>query len=438
VLTDKPEFRTLFRALRSRNYRLYFIGQGVSLIGSWMQSVAMGWLVYRLTHSAFLLGVIGFTSQIPSLFLGPLAGVLADRMDKRRLLILIQTAFMIQASILAALVLTNRIAVGSLVGLSLWMGFVNAFDVPVRQSMVVQLVERKEDLGNAIALNSMMFNGARLIGPSIAGVVLAAAGEGACFLLNAVSFTAVIGALWAMSPVPRRTGESRRRIVAELRDGVRYAWGSVPIRAILSVMAVISFFGMSYNVLLPVFAKEILAGGPHTLGFLVGATGVGAVAGAFMMASRRSPAGLERRLPLAASLFGLGLIVMSFSRSPLFSCAMMAVIGLGMMTFMISCNTLIQTLVDEDKRGRVMSLYAIAFMGMTPLGSLMVGALASRIGAPAAAAIGGIFCLFGSVWFYKKLPAIRRAAHPIWISRGYSGDVSEGMEAASEITAPKD
>jgi MFS family permease len=437
MLIRKPEFRTIFRALQSRNYRLYFAGQGVSLIGSWMQSVAMGWLVYRLTHSAFLLGVIGFTSQIPSLFLGPLAGVLSDRMDKRRLLLIIQTAFMVQASLLAGLVLTERIGVGALIGLSLWMGFVNAFDVPVRQSMVVQLVERPEDLANAIALNSMMFNGARLIGPSIAGLVLAAAGEGVCFLLNAVSFTAVIGALWAMKPVPG-TGGRRRRIAAELRDGFRYAWGFVPIRAILSVMAVISLFGMSYHVLLPVFAKETLSGGPHTLGFLMGSTGVGAVCGAFVMASRRSPAGLEKLLPSAAGLFGLGLIVMSFSRSPLFSYAVMAVIGLGMMTFMIACNTLIQTLVDEDKRGRVMSLYAMAFMGTTPLGSLLVGSLASRIGAPRAAAIGGFFCLIGAGWFFRKLPEIRREAHPIWISRGYAGDVSEGMEAASEMTTPKD
>ncbi len=437
MLIHKPEFRTIFRALKSRNYRLYFTGQGVSLIGSWMQSVAMGWLVYRLTHSAFLLGVIGFTSQIPSLFLGPLAGVLADRMDKRRLLLIIQTAFMLQASLLAGLVLTGRIGVPSLIGLSLWMGLVNAFDVPVRQSMVVQLVERPEDLANAIALNSMMFNGARLIGPSIAGLVLAAAGEGVCFLLNAVSFTAVIGALWAMKPVPAAAGR-KRRISAELRDGFRYAWGFLPIRSILSVMALISLFGMSYHVLLPVFAKEILGGGPHTLGFLMGATGAGAVFGAFAMASRTSPAGLERVLPAAGAVFGLGLIVMSFSRSPLFSYAVMAVIGLGMMTFMISCNTLIQTLVDEDKRGRMMALYAMAFMGTTPLGSLLVGSLASRIGAPRAAAIGGFLCLVCAAWFFKKLPEIRREAHPVWISRGYAGNVSEGMEAASEMTTPKD
>lgn len=437
MLIRKPEFRTIFRALNSRNYRLYFTGQGVSLIGSWMQSVAMGWLVYRLTRSAFLLGVIGFTSQIPSLFLGPLAGVLADRVDKRRLLLIIQTGFMLQASLLAGLVLTDRIGVPSLIGLSLWMGAVNAFDVPVRQSMVVQLVERPEDLANAIALNSMMFNGARLIGPSIAGLILAAAGEGVCFLLNALSFTAVIGALWAMKSVPAAVSR-KRRIGAELRDGFRYAWGFVPIRSILTVMALISLFGMSYHVLLPVFAKETLSGGPHTLGFLMGATGVGAVFGAFAMASRTSPSGLERVLPAAGTVFGLGLIVMSLSRSPLFSYAVMAVIGLGMMTFMISCNTLIQTLVDEDKRGRVMALYAMAFMGTTPLGALLVGSLADRIGAPRAAAIGGFLCLVCAGWFFKKLPEIRREAHPVWISRGYAGDVSEGMEAASEMTTPKE
>ena len=426
----------IFRALKYRNYRLYFIGQGVSLVGSWMQDVAVSWLVYRMTHNAFLLGVAGFARQIPSLFLGPFAGVLVDRSNRLRMLIVIQTLFMIQAFVLAFLVLFTSATVWQIIALSSMAGFVNAFDVPTRQSFVIQMVENKADLGNAIALNSMMFNGARLIGPSIAGLVIAAAGEGACFLLNALSFLAVLGSLFAMKNIPKVKTAKKSHVLRELKTGISYAFGFVPIRSILLLIALVSLLGTSFVVLMPVFAKEILHGGPHTLGFLMGAIGVGALAGAFYLASRRSVVGLERMIPAAAGIFGLGLIAMSQSRFFALSLVLMAVIGFGMMSNMVSCNTLIQTLVDDDKRGRVMSLYAMSFMGMAPFGSLLAGSLASRIGAPNSAMIGGICCIMGSVWFMLKLPEIKKTMHPVFVRKGILPQVSAGMETASELTAP--
>jgi MFS family permease len=433
----KPsDIRRIFRALQYPNYRLFFIGQGISLIGSWMQAVAMGWLVYRLTASAFLLGVTGFASQIPSLFLSPFAGVLADRFDRRRMLIAVQTLFMVQAFTLAFLVLFGSPGVWQIILLSGLAGLVNAFDLPVRQSFVIQMVEDKADLGNAIALNSMMFNGARLIGPSIAGLVVAAAGEGICFLLNAVSFLAVIGSLLAMKNVARRPQAKRSDVLGELRTGFAYAYRFIPIRSILALVALVSLMGMSYSVLMPVFAKEILHGGPHTLGFLMGATGVGAVGGAFLLASRKSAAGIEWLIPAAACVFGAGLIAMSQSRSFPLSLLFMAVLGFGMMTNLVSCNTLIQTLVEDDKRGRVMALYGMSFMGVTPFGSLLAGSLASRIGAPNAALIGGACCIAGAAVFMRKLPDIRRIIRPILVNKGILPEVSAGLEAASELTAP--
>ncbi len=428
----------LFRALRHPNYRLYFVGQGVSLIGSWMQSVAMGWLVYRLTRSAFLLGATGFASQIPSFFLGPLAGVLADRWNRHRMLVVLQSLFMVQATMLAALVLTDRIGVPSILALSLVLGLVNAFDMPVRQSFVVQMLDRKEDLGNAIALNSMMFNGARLIGPTVAGFVIAAAGEGVCFGLNAVSFMAVIGALAAMKNIPHQTAGPKPKIIHELRKGFAYAFGFLPIRAVLTSIALMSLFGMSFHVLLPVFAKEILHGGPHTLGFLMGAMGIGALAGAVTLASRRSAVGLEALIPAAGALFGMALVALSFSRAVPLSLAWMVLVGYGMMVFMVSSNTLLQTLVDEAMRGRVMSLYTMAFMGMTPPGSLLAGTLAGRIGASSAVALGGTACVLVAAAYARGLPAIRLAARPVFRERGLIPDLPRGMDSASEIASTVD
>jgi MFS family permease len=298
------------------------------------------------------------------------------------------------------------------------------------------MVPDKADLGNAIALNSMMFNGARLIGPSIAGIVVAVAGEGVCFLINAVSFLAVIACLFAMKNVPRTPPMKGSHVLLELKTGADYAFGFLPMRSVLFLVAWVSLSGMSYAVLMPVFAKEVLHGGPHTLGFLMGATGIGALTGAFFLASRKSAAGLERIIPAAAVIFGVGLAAVSRSRSVPLSLAVMTVTGFGMMSFMVSCNTLIQTLVDDDKRGRVMSLYGMAFMGIAPFGSLLAGSLASRIGAPLSALIGGVCCIAGAVWFAGKLPEIRRLMHPIFVKKGIQPEVSTGMEAASELTAP--
>ena len=406
------------------------------MVGSWMQAVAMSWLVYRITNSVFLLGVTGFAGQIPSFFLSPVAGVWVDRSDRHRMLIAVQSLFMVQAFILAFIVLFHTVTVWQIILLSAVAGFINAFDLPTRQSFVIQMVEEKADLGNAIALNSMMFNGARLIGPSVAGLVVAAAGEGVCFLINAVSFLAVIASLLAMKNIPQPPAAKRSQVLTELRNGFAYAFGFVPIRSVLMLIALVSLMGMSYTVLMPVFAKEILHGGPHTLGFLMGAIGVGALGGAFFLASRKSAAGIERIIPAAAGVFGVGLMAMSQSRSFPLSLLLMTVVGFGMMTNMVSCNTLIQTLVEDDKRGRVMSLYGMAFMGMTPFGSLLAGSLASRIGAPNAALIGGACCIAGAAAFLRKLPDIRRIIHPIFVQKGILPEVSSGMEAASELTAP--
>lgn len=435
-MNNLSDIKHIFRALRYPNYRLYFMGQGISLIGTWMQSVAMGWLVYRMTRSAFLLGVVGFASQIPSFFLGLFAGVLADRWNRLQMLIVIQTLFMVQAFVLAFLVLSETITVWQLVVLSAVVGFVNAFDIPTRQSFVIQMVGNKRDLGNAIALNSMMFNGARLIGPSIAGLVVAVAGEGVCFLLNAVSFLAVIASLFAMKNIPRQPAIKKSHVLRDLQKGISYAFGFVPIRSILLLIAIVSLMGMSYAVLMPVFAKEILHGGPHTLGFLMGATGVGALAGAFYLASRKSAVGLERIIPLAAGIFGIGLTALSRSMSFPLSLVLMAIIGFGMMANMVSCNTLVQTLVDDDKRGRVMSLYAVAFMGMAPFGSLLAGSLASRIGAQNSVLIGGIACIAGALLFVRKLPEIRKIIRPIFLQKGVSEEVRSSMGTASELTVP--
>ncbi len=408
----------IFRALSHRNYRLFFGGQSISLIGTWLQLTAVSWLVFRLTHSSFLLGVVGFTSRIPTFLFASFAGVLVDRWNRHRLLLATQVFSMIQAVILAVLVLTDTIAVWHIIALTLSLGLVNAFDVPARQSFLVEMIERREDLGNAIALNSSMVNGARLVGPSVAGILIAAMGEGMCFFLNALSFVAVIAALLAMRIAPKARGGHKTPLWRGLTEGYRYAFGFVPIRSLLLLLALISFMGMPYTVLMPVFAGKILHGGPQTLGFLLGATGVGALAGAMFLASRRSVLGLGRIIVIASILFGMGLIGFSFSRLFVLSAILMVVTGFGMMVEMTSTNTVLQTIVDEDKRGRVMSFYTMAFMGMVPFGSLFAGSLASAIGAPETTMIGGISCILGSVLFARKLPALRKIVRPIYRERG--------------------
>lgn len=428
----------LLRALRSRNYRLFFVGQSVSLVGTWMQQVAMSWLVYRLTGSAWLLGVVGFTSQVPSFLLSPVAGVLADRWDRRPLLIATQSLAMVQAAILAVVVLAGVVQVWQIVMLSLLLGIVNAFDIPVRQSFVVEMVDDRSDLGNAIALNSSMVNGARLVGPSIAGLLVSAMGEGICFVLNGVSYLAVILALVSMRLEPRPTVRHRRRLHHELFEGLSYSFGFVPIRNILLLVALVSLVGMPYSVLLPVFARDVFHGGAHTYGFLMTASGLGALASTLYLASRKSVLGLGRLIPLSAALFGGGVAVLALSGSFFLSLAALAAAGFGVMAQVASSNTILQTIVDEDKRGRVMSLFAMAFMGMTPFGSLAAGALAGSIGPRETILLGGTACLVGAALFARQLPALREKVRPIYVRMGIIREVATGLETAVELAVPPD
>jgi MFS family permease len=422
----------LFRALRYRNYRLYFGGQSISLIGTWLTRVATSWLVYRLTDSALLLGVVGFAGQIPTFLLAPLAGVLVDRWDRHRILVITQTLSMIQSLMLAILALMHVIAVWQIIVLSIFQGVINAFDTPARQAFVVDMVEQRDDLANAIALNSSMFNAARLLGPSLAGVLIATIGEGMCFLLDGISYLAVIASLWAMKLTPRNIERQPTRVLEGLKEGLTYAFGFAPIKAILMLIGLISLMGMPYVVLMPVIARDILRGGPHTLGFLMAASGVGALAGAIYMASRKSIRGLGKIMALSAGLFGLGLIALSLSRAVWLSLIVMFVTGFGMIIQMAAGNTVLQTIVEDDKRGRVMSFYTMAFLGMAPFGSLFAGGVASRIGAPNTILLGGVFCIFGSILFARKLPSLREIVRPIYVRKGIIPEVASGIQAATQ------
>ncbi|MGV1098928.1 MFS transporter [Thiovibrio sp. JS02] len=425
--------RLLLRALRSRNYRLFVAGQGVSLVGTWMQQVAMSWLVYRLTGSTLLLGVVGFTSQIPTFFMAPVAGVLADRWDRRRLLLATQSLAMLQAAFLALAVLSGSIEVWQIIFLSLFLGIVNAFDIPIRQSFVVEMVDHREDLGNAIALNSSLVNGARLVGPSIAGILVAAVGEGICFVLNAASYLAVILALAAMQVDPgQHQQRPRRHILHELREGFAYAFGFGPIRSILLLMALVSLMGMPYSVLAPVFAKEILHGGAQTFGFLMTAAGCGALSGTLYLASRKSVLGLGRVITRATTLFAVGIAAFALSRSFIFSLLALSLAGFGAMTLVSSSNTVLQTILDEDKRGRVMSFFAMSFVGIAPFGNLAAGAMAQAIGPRDTLLLGAGFCLAGGALFARNLPKIREKVRPIYIRMGIIREVADGMEAGAE------
>lgn len=394
--------RTTFRALQYRNFRLFFVGQSISLVGTWMQSIAMSWLVYRMTGSPFLLGVVGFAAQIPTFILSPFFGVAADRYNRHRILILTQTLSMLQALTLAALTLTGAISVWQIIILGIFLGCINSLDVPTRQSFLIEMVERKEVLGNAIALNSAMFNAARLVGPTVAGILVAVVGEGLCFLINGVSFIAVIAGLLLMKLNTKKAPEEELNIFKELKEGVHYAFGHPSIRSILLLLSLISVMGMSYVVLMPIFAKEIHRGGAHTLGFLMATIGVGALIATLYLASRKDSLKLERIIAVSSVIFALGLIFFALSRVLWFSLLMLVVTGFGFMVTTASCNTVLQTVVDDDKRGRVMSLYTVSFLGMAPLGSLLAGALANKIGAPDTVILGGLICLLSTLIFAKK------------------------------------
>jgi MFS family permease len=408
----------IFRALGHRNYRLFFGGQGISLIGTWMQQTAMSWLVYHRTNSAFLLGVVGFSGQIPALFLMPLAGVLTDRWNRHQILVITQSLAMVQALALAFLDFAGFLTIGSIISLSLFLGMVNAFDMPTRQAFVADMVEKKEDLGNAIALNSFIFNGARLLGPSLAGLLVSLLGEALCFLLNGVSFLAVIASLQAMKIRVAKGKTAGSPFREDLKAGFAYALGFPPIRSILLFLSLISLMGMGYVTLMPVFAKDILHGGPDTLGFLMAASGLGALMGAIFLASRKSVRGLGRIIALAAFIFGLGILIFSLSRIFLVSLLTLVFAGFGMMVQMASSNTILQTIVDDDKRGRVMSLFTLAFIGMAPLGSLLAGTLAHWIGAPFTVMGAGVLCLVASLLFWRKLPLLRAMIRPLYIQKG--------------------
>lgn len=424
----------LLRALRHRNYRLYFGGQSISLIGTWMTRLATGWLVWRLTGSPELLGLVGFAGQIPTFIFAPFAGVWIDRLDRYHLLLATQVLAMLQSFALAALALSGVIQVWHVIVLQLVQGTINAFDMPARQSLLVDLIEDRNDLPNAVALNSSMVNGARLIGPTAAGLLIAWAGEGWCFFVDGASYLAVIGSLLAMQIARRQRPTEPKRVLHELADGLRYAFGFAPIRAILLLLALVSVAGFPYVVLLPVIAAKTLHGGPHTLGFLSGAMGVGALAGALYLASRTSAVGLGRVIVAAAATFGLSLVALGLSRSVGLSLVLMLFTGVGFMLHMASSNTVIQTLVREDLRGRVMAFYTMAFMGMAPFGSLLAGAVAGRIGAPETLLGGGVICVIGACVFALRLNALQAIARPVYVERGVLPAVTDGLKNATALS----
>jgi MFS family permease len=407
-----------WRALRHRNFRLFFGGQSISLIGTWMTRIATAWLVYRLTGSAWLLGIVGFCGQIPTFLLAPFAGVWVDRLNRRHVLVVTQALAMVQSLALAALTLSHRITIAEILGLSIFQGMINAFDMPGRQAFMVEMIEDRQDLGNAIALNSSMVNMARLVGPSLAGLVIAGFGEGYCFLIDGVSYLAVILSLLLMRLPKFAAASTIVPMIVQLKEGWTYVSQFAPVRTILLLFAVVSLMGMPFTVLMPIFAAKILHGGPHTLGFLMGAVGTGALIAAISLAMRKSVLGLGRIIAVSAAIFGAALVAFGMSRVLWLSLVLMMVAGFGMMRGMAASNTIIQTIVPEDKRGRVMSYYTMAFVGMAPFGSLLAGGLAHWVGAPVTLVATGAFCILGAGWFTSRLPNIRLHIRPIYRDMG--------------------
>lgn len=419
---------TTLRALRHRNFQLFFAGQLISLIGTWMQSVAQSWLVYRLTGSALLLGAVGFSGQIPVFLIAPIGGTTADRVNRQRLVIATQTASMLLAGILAWLTLSGRVHVWHIFVLAALLGVVNAFDIPGRQSFLIDMVG-KEDLMNAIALNSSMFNGARIIGPAVAGILVARIGEGWCFGANAISYTAVIIGLMLMRVhCARRTGSNSP--IEDIVEGFRWVNETKIIRSLLLLLGLISLVGMPYTVLMPVFADKILHGGARGLGILMGATGVGAMFGALTLAAKTGVKGLGRWVAVTCAGFGVSLFLFSFSRWFWVSVALLLPAGYSMMLQMACSNTLIQTMVPDQLRGRVMAVYSMMFMGMAPIGALFGGILAHHFGAPITVATGGIACMLGAIWFRRALPELRIEARRLIVAQGLAGG-----EPAQELNA---
>jgi MFS family permease len=429
---------SVLRSLHHRNYQLFFGGQLISLTGTWMQTVAQSWLVYRLTGSAVLLGFVGFSSQIPVFLLAPIGGSVADRYHRRGILVATQTAAMLLAFILAALALSGYVQVWHVFLLAALLGVVNAFDIPARQAFVADLVGR-EDLINAIALNSTMFNGARMIGPAVAGLLIDTIGEGWCFLANGVSYLAVIAGLLLMNMTVRTRVPLPGSALASIIEGFRYVKRTGPIRALLLLLGLVSLVGMPYTVLMPIFADQILHGGPRGLGILMSAIGVGALAGALTLAAKRGIRGLGRWVAFSATGFGVSLILFSLSHSFWLSAGLLLPVGFSVMVEMASSNTLIQSLVPDSLRGRVMAVYSMMFMGMAPFGSLLAGALAHHLGAPATVAIGGVVCMAGAAVFGLHLPVLRQETRQIIVAlQAAGGEPSEEMTGEASVAAPLD
>jgi len=425
VTNSSTGFAHAYRALRHRNFRLFFAGQSISLIGTWMTRVATAWLVYRLTKSAVLLGTVSFAGQIPTFLLAPFAGVLVDRWNRHTVLVWTQALAMVQSLALAFLTLTHRVTIVEVLVLSAMQGCINAFDMPGRQSFMLEMVEQRGDLSNAIAINSSMVNLARLIGPSIAGIVIAASSEGWCFLVDGVSYIAVIASLLMMRlPAPNSAtlaDQARRAsnsMITQLNEGWDFVRGFVPIRTILLLFALNSLMGWPFTVLMPIFAAQVLKGGAHTLGFLMAALGVGSLTSALSLVLRKSVRGLLKMIPIAAVIFGVGLVLFGLSHILWLSTLFLLVVGFGMMQGLTASNTIIQTIVPEDKRGRVMSYYTVAFVGMAPFGSLLAGTLAHAIGAPKTVIISGICCVLGGAWFFTRISSIRNVMRPIYEQLG--------------------
>jgi MFS family permease len=408
------------RALQYRNFQIFASGQLVSLIGTWMQNVAEAWLVYRLTGSSVLLGAVGFCSQIPVFLISPIGGIVADRYSRHRVVIATQTASMLLAFTLSILTLTHMVRIWHVFTLAALLGVVNAFDIPARQSFIVDMVSRS-DLMNAIALNSSMFNASRVVGPAIAGILVASIGEGWCFFANAVSYIAVITGLLLMRVPPHIPAPRTGSPAANIAEGFRFVMQNPPVHVLMMLLGIVSLTGMPYAVLMPIFADRILHGGATALGSLMGASGIGALCGALLLASRRDLKGLGLWVAVAAAGFGLGLVAFSFSRVFWLSAVILVPVGFSMMIEMGSSNTLIQSMVPDNLRGRVMSVYSMMFMGMAPIGSLLAGAAAGHIGAPWTVAIGGIVCAIAAGLFAIKLPGIRVHARRLIVAQQMAG-----------------
>jgi MFS family permease len=424
--------KATFRALRHRNFQLFFGGQFISLIGTWMQTIAQSWLVYRLTGSSLLLGVVGFSSQIPVFLLAPAGGLVADRWNRQKVVIATQTTSMILAFALAGLALTRRLEVWEIITLAAGLGVVNAFDIPARQAFLVEMVER-EDLMNAVALNSSMFNGARVAGPAIAGILVATLGVGWCFFANAVSYIAVIIGLMLMRIENPTALEENESAIENVIEGFQFVRQTGPVRALLLLVGLVSFVAMPVTVLMPIFADRILHGGVQGYAWLMGAIGIGALLGALALTTRRDVRGLGRWVFLSAAWFGASLVLFGFSRWMWFSVAVLVPSGFFMMLDMAATNTLLQAMAPDRLRGRVMALYSMMTGGMAPLGALTAGAAADRIGAPAAVAIGGVACVFGAFWFWRRWPGLRESARELLVAAGMMT-----REASDEVAASGD